>query len=345
MSAYQKLLEPIKDRSAWRSEEMRNSDDWVYRLTENDLLELNFALEHSKKLGLAIEQMDEQDFPLPKLGLQLKAILRDIESGRGFVLLKGVPVNAYTEADVIRIYWGVMSYFGTPITQNTKGEFIGHVRDIGLKWGEIKGGERVRGYLTTELLPFHSDNTDLVGLLCLNSARMGGTSSIVSAVSIFNEILDKHLEHLEQLFEGFNYSLRGEQKPGALPYTKHRVPVFSYFEGRLSCGYVRKGIEQGAEDRGIPLSDRERNALDIIDLLAKREDLRLDMELEPGDMQILNNYTSFHSRSHFVDHDEPEKKRHLLRMWLRSKVRRPLAEDFANRYGDAAPYRQLVREG
>lgn len=345
MNAYEKLLEPVCDRSAWRADDLRASSSWIYRLSDRDVTEVHGALEQVKKAGLAMTNMDDQDFPLPGLGPRLKEILSEIESGRGLVLIKGVPVKGYAEDDVCRIYWGIMRYFGSPITQNTKGEFIGHVRDVGLKWGEVREGERVRGYLTTELLPFHSDNTDLVGLLCLNAARMGGTSSIVSAVSIFNEVLENYPEHLDQLCEGFNYSLRGEQKPGMLPYTKHRVPVFSYFGKRLSCGYVRKGIEQGAEDRGVPLSDRERSAMDIIDMLAKRDDLRLDMELEPGDLQILNNYTTFHSRSQFVDYDEPEKKRHLLRMWLRSKVRRPLAQEFANRYGTDAPYRPLEPDG
>ena len=332
----------ILDASAWRGDILREQPaSWVYKLSATERGELLNALAAVKRTGLAITKVEESNFVLPRLGAIFARLQEEIESGRGFVLLKSLPIEGLDIADASLLYWGVMRHFGTPITQNTKGEYIGHVRDLGLRWGEIRDGERVRGYLTSELLHFHSDNTDLVGLLCMHPARIGGLSSIVSAVTLYNEILREHREHLDQLMEGFHYSLRGEQAPGALPYTEHRVPVFSLCEGKLSCGYVRKGIEQGAEDRGIPLSERERAALVVIEMLAKRDDLRLDMTLEIGDLQLLNNYTNFHSRSEFIDFDEPEKRRHLLRMWLQSKVRRPLSWALANRYGTAAPYRRL----
>jgi hypothetical protein len=157
-------------------------------------------------------------------------------------------------------------------------------------------------------------------------------------MTIRNEILRHHPELLPQCYEGFYYSLRGEQKPGVAPVTAQRIPVFSYHEWQLSAGYVRKGIEQGRVARDVPFSETEQKALDLIDALATRRDLRLDMMLEPGDIQFCNNYTTFHSRTDFIDDDEPARKRHLLRIWLYVPNGRPLASRFAYRYGENSPY-------
>lgn len=338
----QRAYTPVEGPAAWTRQCIEQDTTWSYTLSAAERGEVLDAVQAVKRNAVPLDKVDESTFPLPGLGPRLNGFLHDVETQRGFVLIRDVPLDDLDGRDIERLYWGIMRRFGTPITQNSKGEFIGHVRDLGLRWGEIRDGERVRGYLTSALLHFHSDNTDLVGLLCLQPAKSGGISSIVSAVSIYNEVLRHHAEHLPQLTEGFHYSLRGEQSPGALPYTESRVPVFSLFDDQLSCGYVRKAIEQGAEDRAVPLSSRERAALDVIDTLANRDDLRVDMTLARGDLQILNNYTIFHSRSEFVDHDEPQRRRHLLRMWLRSKTSRKLAPDFANRYGRAAPYRSLA---
>ena len=338
MTQYPMLLEPVNDASAWKGRDLANDTSWIYELSETALREIDDALANVKARGLSIPDITREDFPLPTFASELASLAREVESGRGFVVLRGLPVERYGEEDSTLIYWALCTYFGKIIAQNTRGELIGHVRDLGFKWGEQHGRELVRGYLTRECLPFHSDSSDRVGLLCLRKAKEGGLSSLVSSMALYNAILREHRELLPQLYDGFYYSLRGEQKPGVAPVTSRRIPVFSYYEGKLSAGYVRKGIEQGRVARGVPFSETEQKALDVIDMLANRDDLRLDMMLEPGDIQFCNNYTTFHSRTDFIDYDEPERKRHLLRIWLYVSDGRPLAPEFANRYGENSPY-------
>ena len=335
---HEMLLEPVTGPSAWRGSTLENDTSWIHTLSSDALAEIDGALKAVKARGLQVPNIRREDFPLPKFAAELARLAEEVENGRGFVVLRGLPVARYGDEDATLVYWALCTYFGTIIAQNTKGELIGHVRDLGFKWGEKSGRELVRGYLTRECLPFHSDSSDRVGLLCLRDAKEGGLSSLVSSMTLHNEILEHHPDLLPQFYEGFYYSLRGEQKPGVAPVTARRIPVFSYYKGRLSAGYVRKGIEQGRVARDVPFSDREQKALDLIDSLATRRDLRLDMMLEPGDIQFCNNYTTFHSRTDFIDHDEPALKRHLLRIWLYVPNGRPLAPNFANRYGENSPY-------
>jgi hypothetical protein len=139
------------------------------------------------------------------------------------------------------------------IAQNTRGDHIGHVRDEGLKWGQVSGGELVRGYRTNAYMPFHSDPTDRVGLFCVQKAKVGGLSSIASSTAVYNEILATRPQALDCLFRGFHYSLRGEASGGIGQVTEYRVPIFDYFAGKLSSRYVRKTIEQAAAIGGVPL--------------------------------------------------------------------------------------------
>ena len=207
---------------------------------------------------------------------------------------------------------------------------------------QVSGGELVRGYRTNAYMPFHSDPTDRVALLCVQKAKRGGLSSIVSSTSLYNEILATHPEALDCLFRGFYYSLRGEGNGGIAQITDYRIPLFDYFAGKLSSRYVRKTIEQGAAVGGAPLTEEERSALDLVDMLAKRDDLRFDMEFEPGDIQYLNNHVAFHSRTGFEDHEQPAMRRHLMRIWLQSEDARPLSPAMSRPHGSRSPF--LSRE-
>jgi len=178
-------------------------------------------------------------------------LVADLRSG--VALLRGVPVANRDLADIEKLYFGLSSYLGVVIAQNTKGDHVGHVKDEGLKWGQVSGGELVRGYRTNAYMPFHSDPTDRVALLCVQKAKRGGLSSIVSSTSLYNEILATHPEALDCLFRGFYYSLRGEGNGGIAQITDYRIPLFDYFAGKLSSRYVRKTIEQGAAVGGAPL--------------------------------------------------------------------------------------------
>ena len=50
--------------------------------------------------------------------------------------------------------------------------------------------------------------------------------------------------------------------------------------------------------------------------IAASPELYFDMDLAPGDIQWLSNHTILHARTGYGDYPEPERKRHLLRLWL-----------------------------
>ena len=156
----------------------------------------------------------------------------------------------------------------------------------------------------------------------------------MSALTIYNEMLAAHPERVAPLERGFHYHWRGEQAEGEEPITTFRVPVFSRCAGVTSCVYLRAFIDMAAEDLGEPLSDEEQAALDTFEGLATRADLQLALELEPGDAYLVNNYTVLHARTAFQDHDSQQRRRHLLRLWLKAYEGRPVVEAVRRFYRD-----------
>ena len=226
-------------------------------------------------------------------------------------------------ANCERLYFALGQLMGQPISQNSYGDLVGHVRDEGKRTavrGDIRGA---RGYLSNEKLLFHTDLGDIVGLLCINKAVEGGLSSVSSSMAVYNEILRTHPEYLPVYFNGFAF--RSTEADGAP--TEWRLPVYSYHEGKLSCAIRRMAIET-ARLNDLPYTELENAALEYLDRTAARADLRYDMSLEPGDIQFLNNYTTFHARTEFIDAEEISKKRHLLRLWLQL----PGGRSFLSRY-------------
>jgi hypothetical protein len=186
---------------------------------------------------------------------------------------------------------------------------LGNVYDEG-----VKLGARVRGYRTNQLLRFHSDRCDMVGLLCVRQARAGGLSSLVSSTRVWNEIVQHHPEYTRPLMDGYFY-VSVEEGGDVVP---RRVPVYSIANGMVSCRILRNTIETARKMGHANYDELEEAALAHMDELVNRDDLRLDMMLEPGDMQFINNYTTLHARTEFEDHPEPGRKRWMVRLWLRS---------------------------
>jgi hypothetical protein len=258
-------------------------------------------------------------------------MLDELENGRGFVLIRGIPIDRYDEPTLCRLYWGIAVHLGDMISQNARGDLIGRVEDQGVDINAVNA----RGYTTNAGLHPHNDSADLVGLLCVRQARQGGESTIASAMAIYNEILASHPEYLDVLYRGFHYDVRGEGVTGASKeVTRNRVPVYSYFDGRLSCRYNKRAIETAAEKMGQPLTDLEQAAIGLIASLTLDPAMRLSFRLQPGDLQLLNNHMILHARSNFLDWPERDRRRLLLRLWVnrREGEGRQLAPEFANRY-------------
>jgi hypothetical protein len=324
--------EIVTDRSAWRGSELAGDPSWIDVLPQRALDEIHAALRRIQSAGLDLGRIESAQFPLPTLAPKLAAHLDEIRHGRGLVVLRGLPVERYTDEEVGIIFRGIGSHLGIPVAQNPQGDLLGHVYDHGRAYGQID----VRGYETNAHLPFHTDACDLVGLLCLRKAKRGGLSSVVSATTLHNEILRRHPEYLLPLYRGFRY-IKREAALTEDPVTDQRIPVFGHAGGLISCRYIRNQINAACEKVGRPLGALERAALDLLDELSQDPALHLDMDLQPGDMQLCNNYTILHSRTDFEDWPEPGRERHMLRLWLTCRERRPLAADFPQHNG----YRRL----
>jgi hypothetical protein len=319
----------IEGPSAWLGRDLRSrEDEWIYRLSPNEIAEIEAATAAARARGLDIAEIRPADFPLPNLGTKLDRLREEVLNGRGFVLLRGLPVDDRPIADSAAAYCGIGSYFGNPRSQNAMGHLLGHVRDLGLATSD----PNVRTYQTTERQHFHTDSCDVVGLLCLKTARSGGLSSIVSSMAIYNEMATRRPDLVRRLFKSFPTDRRGEVPEGKKPFFE--MPVYNDYAGYLSAiysGTYIRSTQRFPEARRLSAEDL--GALEMLDTLANDSDLRLDMELRPGDMQFLHNHTVLHDRTAFLDWPEPERKRHLLRLWLAAPGARPLPPVFAERYG------------
>jgi hypothetical protein len=229
---------------------------------------------------------------------------------------------------VERVWYGFGLHFGNPVSQSRMGDRLGHVVDVsGLDPSE-------RGYRSSLELRPHTDSNDIVAMLCLQPARAGGTSCFVSGLSVHDEILATAPALLAPLYYGFRYHWKGEQPPGEPPITRYHVPVFSRVADVLSCCYLRDLIELAWTDLGEAPTALELMALDRVDTLSARADMRVEVRLKRGEGFVINNYTILHSRTAFEDDASSARQRHLLRLWLRCPGERLVAPQVIQFYGD-----------
>jgi hypothetical protein len=256
----------------------------------------------------------------------------EVISGRGFVLIKALPVERWTKREAALAFLGIGVHLGNLRMQNAEGHMLGHVKDL----GRSSVDPHARIYQTRERQTHHTDSCDVVGLLCLRAAKSGGLSNLVSSATIFNEIRRRRPDLLKVLLERIETDRRGEVPEGGKPYFS--IPVFNWHEGLLSVIYQRQYIESARRFPGVaPLTPLQIEALDLLDELANDPELNLMMELQPGDMQFVHNHTILHDRTAFEDFPEPDRKRHLLRLWLAPSHGRPLPEVYAERFGSVTP--------
>jgi Taurine catabolism dioxygenase TauD, TfdA family len=324
------ILPPLQtSAAAWYGPEMAARDEWLMPLASTDIREIEQAVEPLVARDAGIAAISAADFPLPSLGVKLKARVRDeVLSGRGFLLMRGLPVERWSLRASATAFFGLGAYLGSARSQNAKGHVLGHVRDLGLDAED----PNVRIYQTNARQTFHTDSCDIVALLCLKTARAGGLSALVSSTTIFNEMRRRRPDLLALLLEPIATDRRGEVAAGQRPYFE--IPVFNWHEGHLSAIYQRQYIDSAQRFADAPrLTAAHREALDLFDALADDLALNMTMELKPGDVQFVHNHTILHDRTAFVDWPEPDRRRHLLRLWLAASDALPLPPVFAQRYG------------
>ncbi len=310
---------PIDHPSAWKAVDFKSPADYTIELTAAQLRDIDLSVRRIKDAGLGLDDLQREHFELAPLRPVIDEIRHQIEDGRGFVVLRRLPVEDYSKDELGMIFWGLGTHLGRGLSQSVLGDRLGHVKDFS------REDPLARAYRNKQELSPHTDSCDLVGLACLRAAKNGGVSRLTSAVTVHNVMLEEASESLERLYRGYFFHRRGEEQPGELPYTPYRVPVYSNTDGHISARYVRTYVEAGEAAAGRPMDDFDLAVLDRLEEISKRPELMLEFTLQPGEMYFINNYTILHARTAFDDGDADEdQRRHLLRLWLEVPEMRPV---------------------
>jgi len=306
---------PVTGPNVWTAAELAGCDDWIFRLTPAHLAEIDAALGPAHAESPALYDVTAGDFPLPTLAAELARLGDTLERGRGFALIRGVPVARYSDGELATIFWGIGAQFGVGLAQSNKGDRLGHVVDLS---GPDSDAGQMRSYELGGALRMHTDlNQDVVGLMMLRAAKSGGASRIASSMAIYNVILAEHPEFLEPLNRGYYFHVFRHQRLGKSKLTPHRIPVFSWHQGALSCHFNPRAIERSVTRAGVKLSALEAGAVEFLIEVAGRPEIYLDMFMAPGDIQLINNHLILHGRTDYQDFPEGRRRRHMLRLWLR----------------------------
>lgn len=320
----QDQLQPVTGARVWRGPTIAaRQAEWCHDLSRRDLAELDSAVAAVESQGLDVLDITRERFSLPSFGRTLGHVQEQLQHGVGFALLRGLPVERYSRRQAAIAYFGIGSHLGEAVSQNAKGHALGHVCDLGVD-ARLPTG---RGYQTSEKLNFHTDPADIVGLLCLRTAKSGGMSAIVSAGAVYNAMLQERPDLVQVLTETLYRDRRGEIPAGRDPW--YRLPVFNFCEGNLTTHYVRSTINKAQRFSNLPrLTEQQLEAFALLERIAADPALVLEIEFRPGDIQFLNDHYILHSRTAFEDHPEPENRRHLLRLWLACEAGPPLADAY-----------------
>lgn len=232
--------------------------------------------------------------------------------GTGFVRIRHFPIDELTANEIERGYLGLGRLLGEPVGQDRDGSILTHIRDEGLP-----PAPGVRKYRTNLRQDFHSDGSDLVGLLCLHPAGSGGESRIVSAHAVYNEMLRRAPDLVDVMYQPMPWDRNEEQGPDEPPFFE--LPPIMDIDATPRLFFVAWYIRDSQRHPHAPrLTEAQRAALDLVESISNDPAFHIEMVFEPGDIQLLNNTTVLHSREAYTD--DPEHRRHLLRLWLKTEI-------------------------
>lgn len=320
-------LLPYEGPASWLGKDLEDDESWIHVFTLDEIVEIEQAMRSVQQSNLPLEEIGRKQFPLPSLEETFDNILKDLEGGRGFVLLRGLPLRRYTFEEAKIIYWGLGTYVGQAVSQNGDGDLIGHIRVV----ESVLSDPHKRGYMKPNRASYHTDTCDVVGLMCWRKAKRGGESFVASAMAVHNIMLKECPDLLEELYTPFYHDIKNEEQPGQAPY--YILPVFSWKDGLISTRYSRSRIKTGQRFDEVPrLTDKQIAAFDYLDQVAEREGVFLAMDFQVGDIQLVNNYVCLHSRNAYEDYQLESERRYLLRLWLSQHEGRELPDSFLDVY-------------
>ena len=299
--------------SSWMGPDLQDRTDWIVELDDRHIAELLQALSAVEKSGLDFLEMRRESFDLPTLGPVLESLLDELLDGRGFVLVRGVPVTELDERQIELMFWGLGLHIGLPLPQGATGtDLFAHVRDEGADRHATVGGGLLNKH--REALPFHTDSSDIVGLLCIRPALHGGASKIVSTVAVHDEIVRTRPDLIEVMYEPWWF----DRKRGDGPDSFAECPIYATNDdGKMFAFWAPDPFKTAPRGDHVPeLSERQVEAMAVMDDLNENPDFQLYMNFQPGEIQFLNNYSIVHSRAAYEDDPDPALKRDLIRLWL-----------------------------
>ena len=316
MNSSQMLTDRVSDERAWRASSIDDTTAWHYSLSEECLSSFKRIIRDAQRQPGPITEISRPAALPNGCSECLQPALEALNSGRGFAIVERVPIEQYQVEEALSMYWLIGQFLGTPIVQNIEGTLLYDVRDTGQ---HVAQGARFS--VTNAESSFHNDNSfgellpDLVGLLCLHTAKSGGQSQLISGYALHNELLENHPDILKTLYQLFCFDRRGQFKAGESPTSQ--FPIFQWSRGELTLRYLHYYIQVGYEQAGKRLTADQKKALEVVEGLLRRPDFRVEFNLQPGQMLFTNNRWILHNRTAFEDYPDPEHRRHYVRLWLR----------------------------
>ncbi|MEE9451454.1 MAG: TauD/TfdA family dioxygenase [Gammaproteobacteria bacterium] len=309
-------IRPITSNPAWQNNDLLDDARWQDQFTQQCIDELLVAVATLKKHN---DKANYRLLKLPTCQALLTRIANRLECDLGFFRLRGFPLDTIDRVDLEIALLILGHIMGTPVAQNKQGEIIMHVQDQGYKTGAVNRGTNMKGALV-----YHTDSCDVTALLCVKKAKSGAVSRIVSSASIHNALLQIDEKLVQTLYTLFHWKRQGWGNQQEKNY--FIIPVFTQYQGYFSSKWLRLFIEQAQEYSEVPrLTQQQISAFDAIDELTNNPKFHKILPFEPGDIMFVNNHIIYHTRSAFVDFDEPERKRDLLRLWLSVPNSSPLS--------------------
>ena len=310
---------PIDSPAAWRGSTVA-PDAGRLVLDQACLAEIETVALTRRANPLPVLALSPADFELTHCRRMAARLKRMLENGPGVAIVDRLPLDRLRREEAVAIFWLLSSLIARPVAQKWDGTMVYDVRDLGRP-----PGNGVRPDITNAEQSFHTDNSynlcppEYVGLLCLHPAMEGGVSRIVSLLEAHNEMRRQHPDLLPRLYQPFFFDRQREHAPDDVKVIEH--PIFEVNEERLTGRLSRFQVKNGQALAGVELDGAGLAALDALDVIMGRQDMTIDFHFEAGQMQFLHNRQIAHKRTGFRDWPEPERKRHLVRIWLRDRGR------------------------
>ena len=318
-------------RADWLAADLRADQSWIVTLPPEAGQTLIATVRASFVPGRPLLEYGRDDFDLGIAEAPIAKAFGEAKHGRGLALVQGLPRTDLSEDEFALLTWAIGLRHGVARPQGKVSQYLSAVRDAGTVYRSAGG----RGYSSNAELDFHTDGADLAVLACFNAAKTGGMSMISSSVAAHRLLVEERPDLAEALHTPFHFSRQAEEALHETP--SYANPIYDESNGLLFSKWNRNRMNSAQRMEGVPrLSAVQRTAIDLLDTVLRRDAVMYSMHLQPGDMQIINNHVTLHSRTEFEDFDDPAQRRLLFRLWLAPPDSPPLPETWLPAYRSVA---------